>query len=208
MLSAVVPDQTLSDFAAWMQADRERGIVTTDWRPAAQRVAALEWNGTRGVLRYVEGEGQEGLARFVPGLIQERTFEYVNPATHGRGGEDGRHVAVVAAGMGHRERGARVGVVHDRGGEGDPGCLAHRERVHVGAERDDPVAREAARRTPRTPCPAISVRTSSRPSPRRCSVMRAAVPASRLESSGLACSRWRTSTSAAACAATRRSSSA
>ena len=81
MLSAVVPDQTLSDFAAWMRADRDRGVVTTDWRPTAQRVAALEWSGGRGILRYVVGEAQEGLARFVPGLIEERAFEYVSPDT-------------------------------------------------------------------------------------------------------------------------------
>jgi len=81
MLSAVVSDQTLADFASWMRADRDRDVVTTDWRPAAQRVAALEWTGTRGILRYVAGEGQEGLARFIPGLIEERTFEFVNPDT-------------------------------------------------------------------------------------------------------------------------------
>ena len=81
MLSAVVPDQTLADFAAWMRADHDRGIVTTQWRPATQRVAALEWQGGRGVLRYVRGEGQAGLARFVPGLIEEQSFEFVNPAT-------------------------------------------------------------------------------------------------------------------------------
>ena len=50
VLSAVVPDRTLTDFAKWLQAGAN-GVITSAWRPSVQQVAALEWHRTTGVLR-------------------------------------------------------------------------------------------------------------------------------------------------------------
>ena len=80
VLSAVVPDETLVDFAHWLRAGDD-GIVTSGWRPSLQRVAALEWSGTTGVLRYSGTADDAVLREFVPGVIQQRTFAYENPAT-------------------------------------------------------------------------------------------------------------------------------
>jgi len=81
LLSAVIPQQTLEDFAGWLGADPGH-VVESEWRPSVQRLAQLEWStqsGT-GILRYDPSEG-EALARFLPNLIRQRRFEYVHPAT-------------------------------------------------------------------------------------------------------------------------------
>ena len=80
VLSAVVPDQTLTDFANWLNAG-DRGIITSTWRPSVQRVAALEWGRTTGVLRYTGGNEDALLREFVPGIIRQRSFAYENPDT-------------------------------------------------------------------------------------------------------------------------------
>ena len=84
-LSAVVPQQTLDDFANWLGAAPETGVVQSRWRPAIQRIAAFEWTAAGGTLRYRRSsEGAEELsafARFLPRLIPERTFTYINPDT-------------------------------------------------------------------------------------------------------------------------------
>jgi superfamily II DNA/RNA helicase len=84
-LSAVVPDVTLTEFAAWLRAPADRGVVSSSWRPAIQRVASFEWSATGGVLRYrrsSEGESEQvAFARFLPRLIPQRTFEFIKPST-------------------------------------------------------------------------------------------------------------------------------
>jgi superfamily II DNA/RNA helicase len=81
LLSAVIPQETLEDFAAWLGAD-EGHVVQSAWRPSIQRLAQLEWSSQRGVgvLRYDSAEG-EALARFLPNLIRQRRFEFVHPDT-------------------------------------------------------------------------------------------------------------------------------
>jgi hypothetical protein len=49
LLSAVVPDQTLEDFAAWLGAGPE-AIIKQDWRPSILRHAALRWRNGSGRL--------------------------------------------------------------------------------------------------------------------------------------------------------------
>lgn len=78
VLSAVVPDRTLQDFAAWLRTG-QHGVITSSWRPSVQRVAALEWHRNVGVLRYSPDDAV--FRRFVPGIIREHTFEYENPDT-------------------------------------------------------------------------------------------------------------------------------
>jgi replicative superfamily II helicase len=80
LLSAVVPQQTLEDFARWFNAQPD-DVMTSDWRPSIQRVAKLEWQGNVGTLRYSPSEDIQLLREFVPGLIKQQTFEFVNPRT-------------------------------------------------------------------------------------------------------------------------------
>ncbi|MYE89422.1 DEAD/DEAH box helicase, partial [Candidatus Poribacteria bacterium] len=51
LMSAVVPDQAIEDFATWMQSS-DSSIVTSEWRPSVQRVARFEWRGETGVIQY------------------------------------------------------------------------------------------------------------------------------------------------------------
>lgn len=80
LLSAVVPQETLEDFARWFNA-QPNDIVTSDWRPAIQRFAKLEWKGNTGVLRYSPAEDIQLPQEFVPGIISQQSFEYANPNT-------------------------------------------------------------------------------------------------------------------------------
>jgi ERCC4-related helicase len=81
-LSAVVPHQTLVEFATWIKATAG-DVVESDWRPSIQRLARLEWSPTRGVgvLRYDVSSSDDVLAQYLPNLIRENKFEYVNPRT-------------------------------------------------------------------------------------------------------------------------------
>jgi superfamily II DNA helicase RecQ len=81
LLSAVVPDQTLVDFARWLNRSEE-GIITSSWRPSVQRIAALDWGKTTGVLRYLAtDDASSTLQAFVPGIVQQRTYAFENPQT-------------------------------------------------------------------------------------------------------------------------------
>lgn len=81
-LSAVFSDETLGDFATWLNASSKGDIVVSDWRPSIQRRARFDWTGNTGVLRYMPDENDIELIRqFVPGVIYHREFEFVNPIT-------------------------------------------------------------------------------------------------------------------------------
>ena len=82
-LSAVVPQQTLVEFAEWINAG-EADVVESSWRPSIQRLARLDWapSAGTGVLRYDQAGGGEALARFLPNLIRRQRFEFRNPATN------------------------------------------------------------------------------------------------------------------------------
>lgn len=79
VLSAVVPYQTLQDFAKWLGTG-DKAIVSSTWRPSLQRIASLEWRGTTGVLRYATDEHAVP-GEFVPGVIRQQTYEFVNEQT-------------------------------------------------------------------------------------------------------------------------------
>jgi helicase len=81
MLSAVVPNQTLEDFARWFNSSSEKDIVKSTWRPSVQRYAKFEWSGDSGVLRYAPENDIQVLREFVPGVIRQQRFEYINPET-------------------------------------------------------------------------------------------------------------------------------
>lgn len=70
VLSAVVPQETLEDFARWFNSNPERDILTANWRPSIQRRAKFEWLGQTGVIRYAQDDHIPILTQpaFVPGL--------------------------------------------------------------------------------------------------------------------------------------------
>src|SRR5207249_1739617 len=78
--SAVIPQETLDDFAAWLKMDA-KDVVTETWRPSIQRVAKFEWRGKTGVLRYATEGDAPMLSEFVPGVVRERTYRFVNQET-------------------------------------------------------------------------------------------------------------------------------
>jgi helicase len=81
LLSAVVPQETLEDFAQWLNASPTKDVLTSAWRPSLQRYAAFEWRGETGVIRYAPEEEVQVLNEFVPGVIRQQLFEYANPQT-------------------------------------------------------------------------------------------------------------------------------
>jgi helicase len=82
VLSAVVPHETLVDFAEWVRAT-EKDVVESAWRPSIQRVARLEWSAATGtgVLRYDPSAESEVLAQYLPNLVVRRSYEYRHPTT-------------------------------------------------------------------------------------------------------------------------------
>jgi helicase len=80
-ISAVVPQETLEDFASWLKVSPNEDISTSKWRPSIQRYAKFEWKGQAGVIRYAAEEEIQKLHEFVPGVIRQRTFEYIKPET-------------------------------------------------------------------------------------------------------------------------------
>lgn len=81
ILSAVVPQETLTDFAKWFNASPQEDVLDSVWRPSVQRIAKFEWNADVGVLRYSSEEDVPLLKEFVPGVIRKQTFAYENPKT-------------------------------------------------------------------------------------------------------------------------------
>ncbi|SRR6266566_1392363 len=81
LLSAVVPQETLEDFARWFNADPNQDVVVSRWRPSIQRYSKFQWQRQGGVIRYVPSEDIPILNEFVSGVITERLFEFKNPKT-------------------------------------------------------------------------------------------------------------------------------
>jgi len=81
-ISAVVPKETLEDFAEWFHANKETDILESDWRPADQRVAYFQWSNKKGRLKYVDVPGEdEVISEFVPGVIKEIPYRVFNRKT-------------------------------------------------------------------------------------------------------------------------------
>lgn len=81
-LSAVIPDNTLADFARWFEAGENRGIFDYSWRPSIQRYAEFRWSKTTGTVNYVPDKDIPQSAypkEFVPNIIRQRTYEHINP---------------------------------------------------------------------------------------------------------------------------------
>jgi superfamily II DNA/RNA helicase len=81
LLSAVVPQETLIDFANWFNASALDDVITSNWRPTIQRYSKFEWRGTTGTIKYALEEEIPRLREFVPGVISQKTYQYVKPET-------------------------------------------------------------------------------------------------------------------------------
>ena len=78
MMSAVVPDETLHEFASWL-GQRNGQTVSTNWRPSLLRHGLLDWRRDRGTLRFAPYEATGPEQDFIPNFIRQRRFEYVSP---------------------------------------------------------------------------------------------------------------------------------
>ncbi|MCD2191465.1 DEAD/DEAH box helicase [Actinomycetospora soli] len=96
VLSAVVPDQTLADFATWLGGASETALTST-WRPTVLRLAYLNWQNSYGDLVFPEDFSPEQVAAVsiggaqvapeglvVPHFVETEVLEHVNPATRRR----------------------------------------------------------------------------------------------------------------------------
>lgn len=77
-LSAVVPEQTLQDFAHWFRGQQDAGIITSKWRPSIQRFAQFKWDrtreGIRGKISYHQTDDIKFLQEFVPGVVRQHHY--------------------------------------------------------------------------------------------------------------------------------------
>lgn len=80
MMSAVVPDATLLDFAHWLGGDEGRS-VSSDWRPSLLKFGRLDWDGSKGTLRFVDDDVKDGGLEFIPNLIAQREYAHVAAET-------------------------------------------------------------------------------------------------------------------------------
>ena len=74
LMSAVVPEQAVEDFASWIKSPRS-AIVESDWRPSVQRVARFRWRGEVGVIEYENSDDLEFRGEFLHGIIAQRVYE-------------------------------------------------------------------------------------------------------------------------------------
>jgi replicative superfamily II helicase len=79
-LSAILPDgDQLTDFTAWLTADRPDGLIRNGWRPTRLRFGEVDWNPTTKVaqLNVVVGDEHPFIPKFVVG---KRTSKRANAA--------------------------------------------------------------------------------------------------------------------------------
>ena len=80
VMSAVIPDSSVRNFAAWLAVSPTRSM-SSDWRPTIQRIARFEWQGEMGVIRFEHDEEIPRLDSFVPGVIRRQLYTYRHPET-------------------------------------------------------------------------------------------------------------------------------
>ena len=84
VLSAMISDDAMGDFASWLCGKAGKGaVIATEWRPTLQRHAMFEWlgRGERCMLTYEDC--RDGLQRRVQAedVIRRETYEHVDPKT-------------------------------------------------------------------------------------------------------------------------------
>ena len=80
LMSAVIPDSTLEEFALWLAGSPDRSMKS-DWRPTIRRLARFVWRGSTGTIQFKRDGEIPNLDTFVPGAIQRREYSWINPDT-------------------------------------------------------------------------------------------------------------------------------
>ncbi len=80
MMSAVVSDATLNDFARWL-GDNPNQAISSDWRPSLLKSGLLELNGRSGTLRFSDEDTNDQDLAFIPNLIKQTEYEHVAEET-------------------------------------------------------------------------------------------------------------------------------
>jgi helicase len=75
-LSAVVPQETLVDFARWFNGNPEKDVMTSVWRPSIQRNAKFKWERDTGYLEYTRTEDIPLLEKYVSGVIKQQVYAF------------------------------------------------------------------------------------------------------------------------------------
>ena len=105
-LSAVISDSNLEDFCKWLKCSSSEDLIKSDWRPAIQQYAYLEWTrNNTGILRYIPEKGEGDLNLFVPRIIEQKIYRYINPESHRyntRKYPDGSSKAQIAAELAYK----------------------------------------------------------------------------------------------------------
>ena len=84
VLSAMISDDAMSDFASWLCGKAGGGaVIATEWRPTLQRHAMFEWSGRGARCMLTYEDCQDGLRRRVQAedVIGRETYEHVSPRT-------------------------------------------------------------------------------------------------------------------------------
>ncbi len=76
MMSAVVPDATLKDFAKWLGGSSGQ-IISTKWRPSGLKLGLLDWNGKSGTLKFSDDDASEGGIKSISNLIKQAEYPHV-----------------------------------------------------------------------------------------------------------------------------------
>lgn len=79
-LSAVIPESTLEDIAAWLGSENS-SVSASDWRPAVQRHAMFVWRGNKGQINSLPDPDIPGIEGFLPNVIEIQAFPFTNPET-------------------------------------------------------------------------------------------------------------------------------
>lgn len=79
-LSAVIPQSTLEDVAAWLGSG-ESSVSESEWRPAVQRHAMFVWRGEKGSINFLPDPDVPGIKGFLPNVTAVKRFPFTNPKT-------------------------------------------------------------------------------------------------------------------------------
>ena len=77
LISAVIPQETLVDFANWFNVNPDKDVLSTTWRPSIQRIAKFSWyTDTIGTIEYKDTDELDILDEFITGIIVSKKYRY------------------------------------------------------------------------------------------------------------------------------------
>ncbi len=80
MMSAVVPNATLNDFARWLGGSSGQSI-STEWRPSVLKLGCLDWDGKSGTLRFSGEDVSDDKLKSVPNFIKQAEYSHTAEKT-------------------------------------------------------------------------------------------------------------------------------